>query len=641
MKYYRNIKLKNVMIAAASLFIIGSVVANLLWPPMTVRAQHAFVSINDIINVKVSNIPVGEIVEERTRFTRTSYLGDTSYGLDSSLSPINYQDGQGDWQQIDNGFYTDVMDGDEYITTILQSLFDSGELIEVSRSGESVKLQPMMLEWTNDLRQFSSIAEPEPVGNAIYNNESYLLPDVPNLLGTVTWPEAYGVGSSFQWQCTPGRLSKKLVIDSAAFIPEPPQYILDGGNPVMRLSIIFAPSKNIDIYVDGQLWDEKNKIQTFDYIDFKVGSDILWSFRPLHYWDSARGSGIAQATLDKSGPSLYIGINIPYNWLQTATFPIYIDADVDVQVGADNDDGYVYWSGATGKFSRSENSDYWASYNYDYNDQSPWAAFGGITIPAGQQIDVAYASWYFSSIDSDAADTTIYFVDEASPAAPGNYSQWESDPKTANSVVWALPTSTGWQNTDDVSDIVQELYDDYGPYSGGDMVIETWCDGTDDSTERASTSHDGNNSLAAKLHIEYSAAASDPEIGISPASYDFGTVTASANSSSATDHFTLSNNSTMQTDITIGMVSANWTGGNGWGHSDTATPDTDIAGMLANRGGSWGTGDVIVKYNSPNYIYENCPATTAFDFGLMLIAPTEFTDGVEKENTVRITAVAG
>ena len=65
------------------------------------------------------------------------------------------------------------------------------------------------------------------------------------------------------------------------------------------------------------------------------------------------------------------------------------------------------------------------------------------------------------------------------------------------------------------------------------------------------------------------------------------------------------------------------------------------AGLKANRGGSWGTGDIIVKFASPNYIYENCPITTDYSFGLKLWAPTVFTDGAQKTITVRITAVAG
>jgi hypothetical protein len=137
------------------------------------------------------------------------------------------------------------------------------------------------------------------------------------------------------------------------------------------------------------------------------------------------------------------------------------------------------------------------------------------------------------------------------------------------------------------------------------------------------------------------AAGAEPDITVSPTSYNFGIVTASSTPYTTTTYFTITNASTMQTDQTIAVTTSTWSGGVGWTHSDTATPGTNTAGLLANRGGTWGTGDVIVKYSSPNYIYENCPASTNYSFGLKLIAPTGYTDGAQKQIVVRITAVAG
>jgi len=50
---------------------------------------------------------------------------------------------------------------------------------------------------------------------------------------------------------------------------------------------------------------------------------------------------------------------------------------------------------------------------------------------------------------------------------------------------------------------------------------------------------------------------------------------------------------------------------------------------------------VIVKNGTPNFIAENQAATANYDFGLELVAPTSFTDGVEKSITVRVSAAAG
>lgn len=131
------------------------------------------------------------------------------------------------------------------------------------------------------------------------------------------------------------------------------------------------------------------------------------------------------------------------------------------------------------------------------------------------------------------------------------------------------------------------------------------------------------------------------DISVAPTSYDFGVVSASSSSNTTTDYFTITNSSNVTTDQTIGVTTSSWSGGVGWTHSDTATAGANTAGLKANRGGSWGSGDVIVKYSSPNYIYENCPASTSYDFGLGLVAPTSFSDGVEKEIVVRVTASEG
>lgn len=130
-------------------------------------------------------------------------------------------------------------------------------------------------------------------------------------------------------------------------------------------------------------------------------------------------------------------------------------------------------------------------------------------------------------------------------------------------------------------------------------------------------------------------------ISIDIPTLDFSGVDAGVDEQTLTDYFTIDNVSTVQTDQTISVTTATWAGGVTWTHSDTATAGADTAGLKANKDGTWGVGDVIVKNSSPNYIAEDQAATTDYSFGLKLIAPTSFTDGVEKSITVRVTAAAG
>jgi hypothetical protein len=66
--------------------------------------------------------------------------------------------------------------------------------------------------------------------------------------------------------------------------------------------------------------------------------------------------------------------------------------------------------------------------------------------------------------------------------------------------------------------------------------------------------------------------------------------------------------------------------------------------MKANKGGTWGVSDIVVKLGTPNYIAENQAATTDYSYGLKMWVPTAFAageTGTEKTNTVRVSAAAG
>lgn len=149
----------------------------------------------------------------------------------------------------------------------------------------------------------------------------------------------------------------------------------------------------------------------------------------------------------------------------------------------------------------------------------------------------------------------------------------------------------------------------------------------------------------AATYVDISVTATPTFVAIScdQSSYDFGTVVASTDENTATNWATIDNTSSVQTDQTISVTASVWDGGAGtdWTHSDTATAGEDTAGLLANKGGTWGTGDIIIKNASPNYIAEDQAANTDYSFGIKLVAPTSFTDGTQKSITITISAVAG
>jgi len=86
----------------------------------------------------------------------------------------------------------------------------------------------------------------------------------------------------------------------------------------------------MDIYVDNVLWDKSTKAQTFGFIEFRKAGETLFGFKPLSFWDSNHNFDQSIATLEQAEGNLFIEIRVPYTWLQTAIFPVMIDADIDL-----------------------------------------------------------------------------------------------------------------------------------------------------------------------------------------------------------------------------------------------------------------------------------------------------------------------
>lgn len=129
-------------------------------------------------------------------------------------------------------------------------------------------------------------------------------------------------------------------------------------------------------------------------------------------------------------------------------------------------------------------------------------------------------------------------------------------------------------------------------------------------------------------------------ITVAPTAYSFGVVTESAVTNTTTDYFTVTNTgTTVTTNNTISVNASSWqSAGTGWTHSDTATAGANTVGLEANKGGSWGSGDVVVQYTTPQILAQDQAASTNWDFGLQLRAPTSFTDG--QTNTILVTVTA-
>lgn len=456
-------------------------------------------------------------IKHRTRNSKTHLLsalpdGSQRFAWDGGIGAVHYKDKDGNWQDIDNVFEPSVAPWDWQMLHAgyhikVKEDFTAGQIIEFEKQGETVHFQPMALGWTNDLGQIQQISMPQSVVPVISNPAVDLLPavGVTSHEGTIRWNNAYGSGIDFEWKCASTRLVKILQINSFANLLVPQQYIIDGGNPVLRLNLIFAPSTALAIYVDGAVWDKKTKRQTFNAIEFSKGGEVLWSFKPMVYKGSNGNRGKSAATLEKSGNNLYISVRIPYSWLQSAIYPVVIDPVVDEQVGAGGDDAYEegdgsFWAAAdvvvVARYTSTSSGFYMCGGH----------RFQTVNVPNAAVINVAYMQLHWDNVWGDDLYCTIYGhdVDDADDfVANPHIISVVFRPRTTANTPWSdINHGSVWITSPSIVGIIQEIVNRVGWAALNDMVL--LCIATvGDYDEYGSYSFEDTPLGSAKLHIEY------------------------------------------------------------------------------------------------------------------------------------------
>jgi len=382
--------------------------------------------------------------------------------------------------------------------------FDQGQLIEYRHpaSGEAVSFQPTQLQWTNDIDQISPIEDPEPVSATIDDD-------------MLTWADAYGPGIDFQWETQTTRLMKYVNIASLADLGAPPQFIIDGGNPVLRVELLFQKSDNTEIWVDGVLWDEKsnNPQVTTDNVEFRLNGDPVWRFRKPKAWDNSLGDDREISPtmgLRASAQNLFVEILTPWSWLETATYPVTVDVTVEYGVSQSSDDavqiaGNVVLGGVA----------------LVSNAANEWIAFRwqGVTIADGVTIDVANVTVTVKAAPlRDDVDHTLDFEDGAAPgtfvAAANNISNRTG---TAASLYWqGVGLLAGAETTPSLVAIIQELEDSYDYSAGSSMVMRLVY--VNAPGNLGLDSWDAGAASTALLHIEYTPGGG----GVAPTSHLLG-----------------------------------------------------------------------------------------------------------------------
>jgi len=423
------------------------------------------------------------------------------HSVDVSIGALHYgvskdQEINTDWKSSIAPWQHEMVEAGFNLHAI--SDFDDGQVIEYKEpdSGDYVRFQPQPLQYSNDLDQIQQIEIPQSVSASIVDDD------------TLFWEDAYGSGLDFSWQAQSERLRKLLTIGALSDLPAMEQYIIDGGNPVLALNMIFDYSSGVTPYIDGVEWDKSDK-DTQGRVEFRdSGDNVLWWFGLPKSWDSDLTQQLGTLRFKKQGNSLYITHLVPMDFITNAVFPVMVDVDVDEQVGASTDDvdeygdygiylnNIVTFVGAVGSGGDPSGAGY--RFQTVNVPNTPTLVTAYITLTAfglgGTATDV------MSEVTAEAIDDAPTFSD-----SPGEW-VWDRTP-VGTSVAW---NPTAWvadveYDSPEIKTVVDDVFNRGGWAANQDLVILHLDTGSETNAYIKSDTWDHNQATCAQLHIEYEA----------------------------------------------------------------------------------------------------------------------------------------
>ncbi|MFH1462334.1 MAG: hypothetical protein ABIG08_01360, partial [bacterium] len=366
-----------------------------------------------------------EIVEMRTQNSKTWLLevlpdGRAKLAWEGSIGAIHYKQDPQDPTELWKDIITDIvritndesgikndydykMDKAEY-SVYFKDNFNEGKIVRYEKGGEWLEIKPGNLNWNYEsgiMNQEQLISEPRDVVGSP-------MPDKPN---HIYWSNAYGGKIDFEWVTAPQRLTKFLIIENFNHLkPANSELLQDKDNLYLELNLNLTFSDNVEV----GLQSERSPTSQNQPIEFQnKQGQTLWYFSPLKYWDSAepRNEGVAEFVIKEIRPPEAVGsqqilslsIRVPYAFLQSALFPVYID--LDLQVGAGTDNAREQMDGASFQTNGT-----WLNCG-SWPNTARWNSgvrFQAVTIDQGSTINIAYSPIHAVSTTFDDPDIDIY-----------------------------------------------------------------------------------------------------------------------------------------------------------------------------------------------------------------------------------------
>lgn len=270
--------------------------------------------------------------------------------------------------------------------------------------------------------------------------------------------------------------------------------------------------------------------------------------------------------------------------------------------------------------------------------------FVNIAIPKGSTINVG-THITLEARDTDSGDSCrsrieVEDVDNAPTFVDNSGTFFDRYTNTVGQISWdgiAHWTDGLTYDTPEMQTTIAAIIETRAGWVSGNSIVIFWEDFEErsDTGDKMRVAHSFRSGTAPELTIVYTLGCTE-DISNTPGTYDFENVAESSTTSTDINEFRVTNNSGGAIDITVSGTAM--TGGTQWTLSDTATPGENIYGLKAGLDDDDDNFDVIVKNTSPNTLVTGLADTATQDWGLQLLAPTLFSDGVEKSGTVTLTA---
>jgi len=368
----------------------------------------------------------------------------------------------------------------------------SGRIVRYEKQGFWMDIIPGELRWVNMERETRQlIGEPRGVKGSP-------VPEKPNHL---YWEHAYGGNIHFEWVTSNTRLLKYVIVENFNNLPP-----LSDSAQGYAEDVFLELEVGFDI-ADGVLIKENENSGDIEFTN--ANNELLWFFGKPKYWDSNENADMQDAqynvrkneTNDVNEKGEYtLVIRVPYAWLQTATYPAYIDPTIDAEVDVDANDNTSVGSYASFHSNAEQANEPGAD---TAGTKNAFALFTGISGLGGSTIDVATYQSYVRSSELGTALTKVYAQDSADPTTPSTAADHQGRTRTTAGVDWDSYSGTpnSYSSTISIVSVIQELADSYDP--SAILILQD-----DDGSSQAGNNYfrfyaherDGN---GARLHIEY------------------------------------------------------------------------------------------------------------------------------------------